>query len=73
MNTTWVIVFVIALVAGTVIGFFLRQLQIERDLRRRRSEANHLVEDAQAQAREIGLKARDKAISSSVGAKAAGV
>jgi ribonuclease Y len=63
VDTTWVIVFVIALVAGAVIGYFLRQLQIERDLRRRRSEANRLVEDSEAKAREIELKARDKAIS----------
>jgi ribonuclease Y len=63
VDTTWVIVFVIALVAGAVIGYFLRQLLIERDLKRSRSEANRLVEDSQAKAREIELKARDKAIS----------
>jgi ribonuclease Y len=63
VNTTWVIVFVIALVAGAVIGYFLRQLQIERDLKRRRSEANRMVEESQAKARDIELKARDAAIS----------
>lgn len=63
MDITWVIVFVIGLVAGAVIGYFLRQLQIERDLKGRQAEANRILEEAQTSARDIELKARDQALS----------
>lgn len=63
MDITWVIVFVIGLVAGAVIGYFLRQLQIERDLKGRQAEANRILEKAQASVRDIELKARDQALS----------
>jgi ribonuclease Y len=62
VNFTWVIGVVIALVAGAVIGYFLRQLQIERDYKGRRTEANRILDEAQASAREIELKARDQAL-----------
>jgi len=63
VDITWVIVFVIGLFAGAVIGYFLRQLQIERDLKGRQAEANRILEEAQASARDIELKARDQALS----------
>lgn len=63
MDITWVIVFVIGLFAGAVIGYFLRQLQIERDLKGRQAEANRILEEAQANVRDIELKARDQALS----------
>ncbi|TFH37598.1 MAG: ribonuclease Y [Anaerolineales bacterium] len=62
MNLTWVIAVVIALVAGAVIGYFLRQLQIERNVRGRQAEAERLLEEANTKARDIELKARDQAI-----------
>jgi ribonuclease Y len=61
-DASWVIGVVIALVAGSVIGYFLRQLQIERSVKGRKAQADHLLEDAQSQAREIELKARDQAL-----------
>ncbi|NIS81699.1 MAG: ribonuclease Y [Anaerolineales bacterium] len=62
MNTTWVIGVVIALVAGSVIGYFLRQLQLERDIRSRRAEADRILESAKDEAKEIELLARDQAL-----------
>jgi len=62
MNTTWVIGIVIALAAGAVIGYFLRQLQLERDVRGRQAEAERLLEDARTKARDVELEARDKAL-----------
>ena len=62
MNAPLIIGIVISLVAGTVIGYLLRQLQLERTTRSSKHEAERLVEDAQAQAKEIELKARDQAL-----------
>jgi len=63
MNLTWVIAVVIALVAGAVIGYFLRQLQLERNVRGRQAEAERLLEDARTKARDVELEARDQALS----------
>lgn len=63
MDTTWVIGVGIALAAGVVIGYFLRQLQIEREVKSRQAEAERLVEKAKDQAKDIELKARDRALS----------
>lgn len=62
MNLTWVIAVVIALAAGAVIGYFLRQLQLERKVRGRQAEAERLLEDARTQARNVELVARDQAL-----------
>jgi ribonuclease Y len=50
-----------ALVAGLVIGYFIRQLQLERKAKARREEAERIVEQARTQAREIDNQARDDA------------
>jgi ribonuclease Y len=63
VNTIWVIVLVIALFAGAIIGYFLRQLQLDRTIKSRQVEADRLIEEAQASAREIELKTRDQALS----------
>lgn len=63
MDITWVIVFVIGLLAGAVIGYFLRQLQIERHIKGRQAEADRILEEARARVREIELKTRDQALS----------
>ena len=63
MNLTWVIAVVIALAAGAVIGYFLRQLQLERNVRGRQAEAERLLEDARTKARDVELEARDQALS----------
>lgn len=63
MNSTWVIAVVIALAAGAVIGYFLRQLQLERNVRGRQAEAERLLEDARTKARDVELEARAQALS----------
>lgn len=63
MTTIEVAILVLALFAGTIIGYFLRQLQLDRSIRNRQTEANRLIEEAQATARETELKARDQALS----------
>ncbi|MEJ2013165.1 MAG: ribonuclease Y [Anaerolineales bacterium] len=62
MNTALIISVVVALTAGAVIGYFLRQLQLERNVRSRQAEANRIVESAQAGAKDIELQARDQAL-----------
>ncbi len=58
----WILAVIIALTAGAIIGYFVRQLQLERENRARKSEADRIVEQAKAQAREIELRARDDAL-----------
>src|SRR5512137_1593150 len=53
---------VIALAAGALIGFFVRQLQVDRDTKTRQAEADRIMGGAQSRARELELRARDEAI-----------
>jgi ribonucrease Y len=53
---------VIALAAGVLIGYFVRQLQVDRDTKARQAEADQIISAAQTRAREFELKARDEAI-----------
>ncbi|MGD2057722.1 MAG: ribonuclease Y [Anaerolineales bacterium] len=53
---------VVALAAGAVIGYFLRQVQLERIRKTRREESDRILEDARAEAKDIELKARDQAL-----------
>jgi len=63
VNTAWAILgVVIALAAGAIIGYFVRQAQVDRDNKARQAEADQIVGSAQSKAREIGLKARDEAL-----------
>jgi ribonuclease Y len=64
VNATWALAIgvVIALMAGVVIGFFLRQLQLERAAKNRQVKAERIVDEAQSEAREIELRARDLAL-----------
>jgi len=62
VNGPLIIGIVISLVAGAVIGYLLRQLQIERAVRGRMVEAERMIDEAQAQTKEIELKARDQAL-----------
>lgn len=62
MNGPLIIGIVISLVAGAVIGYLLRQLQIERAVRGRTVEAERMIDEAQAQTKEIELAARDHAL-----------
>lgn len=62
MNGPLIIGIVISLVAGAVIGYLLRQLQLERAVRGRMVEAERMIDEAHAQTKEIELKARDQAL-----------
>jgi len=63
MNTVGTILgVVIALAAGVLIGYFVRQLQVDRDTKTRQAEADRIIGTAQTKARELELRARDDAI-----------
>ncbi|MBM3120793.1 MAG: ribonuclease Y [Chloroflexi bacterium] len=63
MDTVWAILgVVIALAAGVIIGYFVRQAQVDRDNKARHAEADRIIGGAESKAREIQLKARDEAL-----------
>ena len=63
MDTVWAILgVVIALAAGVIIGYFVRQAQVDRDNKARQAEADRIIGGAESKAREIQLKARDEAL-----------
>lgn len=63
MSVPWTIIgVVIALAAGAVIGYFVRQLQLEREVKAKQGEADRIIKNAESKARELGLKARDDAL-----------
>lgn len=52
----------VALTAGLIIGYIVRQLQMAREARNREAEADRILEKAEDKAREIELSARDEAL-----------
>jgi ribonuclease Y len=63
VNAAWAILgVVIALAAGALIGYFVRQAQVDRDNKARQVEADRIIGSAQSKARELELKARDEAL-----------
>lgn len=63
MNAAWAILgVVIALAAGALIGYFVRQAQVDRENKARQVEADRIIGSAQSKARELELKARDEAL-----------
>ena len=63
MNQAWAILgVVIALAAGALIGYFVRQAQVDRENKARQADADRIVGSAQTKAREIELKSRDEAL-----------
>ena len=63
MSITWTIIASLAALAiGVVIGFAIRQFQLDRDKKNRQSEIERMLERANSKAREIELKARDESI-----------
>ncbi len=63
MSVPWTIIgVVIALAAGAVIGYFVRQLQLEREIKAKQGEADRIIKAAESKARELELKARDDAL-----------
>jgi len=62
VDITTIVSIVIALSAGALIGYFLRQLQLERNVRSRQATADRMLEEARAKAKDIELEARDQAL-----------
>jgi len=63
VNQAWAILgVVIALAAGALIGYFVRQAQVDRENKARQADADRIVGSAQTKAREIELKSRDEAL-----------
>ncbi|MGD8604571.1 MAG: ribonuclease Y [Anaerolineales bacterium] len=57
-----VVIGMVMLVVGVIIGYFVRQWQLDRDIKSRKIEAEKIIEDARDQARTIELQARDQAL-----------
>ncbi|MEJ2549689.1 MAG: ribonuclease Y [Anaerolineales bacterium] len=62
MDTTWVIGVVVALAAGVLVGYILRHMQLERNVRGRQAEAQRILENARGDAKDIELAAKDLAL-----------
>jgi len=63
VNEAWAILgVVIALAAGALIGYFVRQAQVDREHKARQADADRIIGSAQTKAREIELKSRDEAL-----------
>lgn len=58
----WVIIIIIAVIAGGVIGFFIKQMLIERLLEKERAEADRILTEATQKAQDIELDAKNKAL-----------
>jgi ribonuclease Y len=50
------------LVVGVIIGYFVRQWRLDRDIKSRKNEAEKIIEEARDRARTIELQARDQAL-----------
>ncbi|MBN1266254.1 MAG: ribonuclease Y [Anaerolineales bacterium] len=59
-----------AVIIGGIIGYFFRQMQFERDKRKKMDRAESIIENANDQSREILLKARDEALETRSSAEA---
>ena len=51
-----------AAVAGLVIGYVVRQLQNQAQIKRESSKAEKIIQEAKEQARDLEVQAKDKAI-----------
>ncbi len=57
-----IIMVVIGVVLGGVIGFFIRQMQFERKIKRQEGQADQILKSARDRSKAIELKARDEAM-----------
>jgi ribonuclease Y len=65
MNAPWLYPLVgslAALAVGLTLGYLFRQLQLRRELKGRQGEADRILEEARAKARELELGGRDEAL-----------
>ena len=58
----WILIALIALVAGVGIGYIVKQSLVEKELERDKSKANLLLEEAQKRANETELRAKNQAL-----------
>ncbi len=58
----WVIIIIAAVIAGSVIGFFIKQAIIERTLEKERADADRILTEATQKAQDIELDAKNKAL-----------
>ena len=58
----WILIALIALVAGVGIGYIVKQSLVEKELERDKSKANLLLEEAQKRANEMELRAKNQAL-----------
>jgi ribonuclease Y len=56
------IIGLVMLAVGVIIGYFVRQWQLDRNIKSRKVEAERILDQAQDQARNIELQARDQAL-----------
>ncbi|MBE0411856.1 MAG: ribonuclease Y [Anaerolineales bacterium] len=61
-NGLWLLIAIISLVFGIAAGYGIKNLQIQRSLRRQHDEADDIVNTAKEQARNIELQAKDKGL-----------
>ena len=63
LSWTWIIIGSLVLIAvGIFSGYMIRQRQYTREIRNRQSEAERIIDNAEAKAREIELQARDRSL-----------
>jgi ribonuclease Y len=62
VDTTWVIGVAVALAAGVLVGYILRHMQLERNVRGRQAEAQRILDNARGEAKDIELAAKDLAL-----------
>src|SRR4030067_2411199 len=62
--TTWIfyLLLPIALILGLLIGYFYKQMRIEREQRIKKELAEQILDEAKEKAREIEIQARDEAL-----------
>ncbi len=57
-----IVLVVIGVILGGVIGFFIRQMQFERKIKRQEAQADQILKNARDRSKAIELKARDEAM-----------
>src|SRR5574341_646375 len=58
----WILISLIAFVAGAGIGYILKQSSVEKELEKHKAKTNLLMEEAQKRASELELRAKNQAL-----------
>jgi len=59
----WLSVLLIGMIIGLALGYFIKQILVEKAKQKQKDEAERILDRAKEQAREIEIQARDQAIS----------